>query len=316
MTVLKWDFKKLSTDKYETNTYEINESFKDISVKSSSADVVLVPSNGAESSVVCYERKNTSHSVEVREGRLVIEAIDTRKWYEHIEIMSFDTPKITINIPQGEYGALSVNVSTGDVKLPKEYSFKSIDISGSTGDVKCYASAKSQIKIKQSTGNINAENLTAEAIDFSVSTGKISASSINCNGDIRLKVTTGKTKLSDINCKNLTSSGNTGDIDLKNVVSSENLDIKRSTGYTNLASCSAGKLNIKTDTGDVRLDACDAGEILIETDTGDVKGSLLSDKVFITKTDTGRVDVPKTITGGRCEITTDTGDIIISVEKQ
>ena len=30
MAVLKWDFGKLSTNKYETNTYEINEAFKQI----------------------------------------------------------------------------------------------------------------------------------------------------------------------------------------------------------------------------------------------------------------------------------------------
>ena len=51
----------------------------------------------------------------------------------------------------------------------------------------------------------------------------------------------------------------------------------------------------------------------ITTDTGNVKGSLLSEKVFIVSTDTGKKQVPNTITGGRCEITTDTGDIIISI---
>ena len=58
---------------------------------------------------------------------------------------------------------------------------------------------------------------------------------------------------------------------------------------------------------------CDAAEIFVETDTGDVKGSLLSEKVFIPKSDTGDIKVPKTVTGGRCEITTDTGDIKIEL---
>ena len=53
--------------------------------------------------------------------------------------------------------------------------------------------------------------------------------------------------------------------------------------------------------------------MFVETDTGDVTGSLLSDKVFITKSDTGSIDVPKTVTGGKCEITTDTGDIKIEI---
>jgi len=41
---------------------------------------------------------------------------------------------------------------------------------------------------------------------------------------------------------------------------------------------------------------------------------LLTDKVFITKTDTGSINVPDSITGGRCEIKTDTGDIKITVK--
>ena len=45
-----------------------------------------------------------------------------------------------------------------------------------------------------------------------------------------------------------------------------------------------------------------------------VGGTLLSDKVFITDTTTGDVDVPKTTTGGKCEITTTTGDIEIDIE--
>ena len=40
---------------------------------------------------------------------------------------------------------------------------------------------------------------------------------------------------------------------------------------------------------------------------------VLSAKVFITETDTGKVEVPKSVTGGRCEIETDTGDIQITV---
>jgi hypothetical protein len=44
-----------------------------------------------------------------------------------------------------------------------------------------------------------------------------------------------------------------------------------------------------------------------------VCGTLLSSKVFIIKTDTGDVDVPKSTVGGRCEITTSTGDVEISI---
>jgi DUF4097 and DUF4098 domain-containing protein YvlB len=76
-----------------------------------------------------------------------------------------------------------------------------------------------------------------------------------------------------------------------------------------------GMFDIKRSTGDVELDMCDANEIFVNVGTGDVFGTLLSDKVYIAKTSTGEVDVPKTIEGGRCEITTTTGDIKLSVVK-
>ena len=67
--------------------------------------------------------------------------------------------------------------------------------------------------------------------------------------------------------------------------------------------------------GDVMLEKCDAAVLEIETDTGDVKGSLLSDKVFLVETDTGRVSVPHSTSGGRCEVSTDTGDIQLTLAK-
>ena len=54
--------------------------------------------------------------------------------------------------------------------------------------------------------------------------------------------------------------------------------------------------------------------IMVKTSTGNVKGTLLSDKIFVTDTSTGRVSVPKTTSGGKCEITTSTGDIEIELE--
>ncbi len=293
MTMLKWDFTKLSTVKYEMNEYEINENYKNISIVTDTADMVFIPSENAKSSVVCHEQNKTKHSVSVQNDTLVIEVVNTKKWYEYIGV-DFGAPKITVSIPQGEYGALSVKSCTGDVEIPKEFQFESMDISESTGKVTNYASASGTIKIKTSTGDIRVENVSADTLDLSVSTGEVTVSNVTCAGDVKTRVSTGKTALTDIACKNIISNGNTGDISLKNVIAAEKLSIERSTG-------------------DVKFDGCDAAEIVIKTDTGDVKGSLLSEKVFITQTDTGNVDVPKTGAGGRCEIATDTGNIRITI---
>lgn len=295
MVALNWNFTNLSTGKYQTNSYEIDEEFISVSINTDTADITLVPSGDAKCSVVCYERENEKHSVAVKDGALAIELNDTRKWYEYIGLFNFDSPKVTVYIPAGEYGTLTVVSDTGDVEIPKELRFESIDITESTGDVKSYASATGAIKIKTSTGKVFLENLSAASLDISVSTGKVTASAITCEGDVSVRVTTGKAYLADVTCRSLISNGSTGDIFLRNVVASERFSIERSTG-------------------DVEFEGSDAAEIVIVTDTGDVEGSLLSDKVFMVDTDTGDVEVPRTTTGGRCEITTDTGDVEIIVK--
>ena len=294
MSMLKWDFLKLSTVKYETNTYEITENYKNISIISDTANISLIATDNDKTTIICDEQQNIKHSVTVKENTLLIEINDTRKWYQYIGV-SFGKQSITVNLPKGEYGALSIDTDTSYVKIASDFKFESVDISLSTGNVTNLASANDFIKIKTSTGHIDTENITANNVNLSASTGKITASNIDCSGDFNHKVSTGKTNLSNIKCKNLVSSGSTGDIYLSNVISAERFDIKRSTG-------------------NVKFELCDAAELSITTDTGDVKGSLLTDKVFITKTDTGKINVPKTITGGKSEITTDTGDIKITIK--
>ncbi len=295
MTVLKWDFKKLSTIKYETNTYVITDVFTHISVTGDTvADITFVPSHDDTVSVVCYEQKNLTHTVAVEGETLSIKVNDTRKWYHYVGI-NFGGPTITVYLPKGAYGALSVKTSTGDVVIPKDFTFSDVNIKVSTGDVTCCATSLGGMQIKTSTGDIRLSDLSADSVDLSVSTGKITVSSVACEGDVRVSVSTGKSKLTDVTCRNLTSTGDTGDITLKNVVATDAFSIERSTG-------------------DVHFDACDAAALTVTTDTGDITGTLLTAKVFVTSTDTGRVSVPDSTVGGKCKLTTDTGDIKITIE--
>lgn len=273
MTALQWDFGKLSTVSYETNTYDVTDAYHHIAVVTDTADIVFVPSENGNTSVVCYETKTVKHAVSVKEDTLVIEMVNTREWYEHIGV-NFGTPTVTVAIPKGEYDTLRVKASTSDVTIPKDFAFNTIDVCVSTGDVTNGASSAGGIKIKTSTGDIRVGDVSADTLDLSVSTGHVTAT--------------------DVRCQRFLSSGDTGDITLTNVVAAQALSIERSTG-------------------DVTFDGCDAAELFVKTDTGDIKGNLLSGKMFFVQTDTGDVDVPETTTGGRCEIITNTGDINVKV---
>ncbi len=274
MTGLEWDFMNLSTSEFETNTYEISENYRNISINVDMADIQLLPVNDESTAVECYEMKSMKHSVTVENGILLISVEDTRKWYEHIGF-NFGQPKITVFVPGGEYAKLFIKGSTGDIEIPKEHSFDDMEISVSTGDIGVFASCSGNMSLKTSTGGIFVKNASAK--------------------EMNLRATTGKTVLNGVRCENLTSIANTGDIVLEDVIA-------------------AGKISIERSTGDVDFKACDATEIFLKTTTGDVEGSFLTDKVFITQTNTGKVNVPKSVSGGRCELTTKTGDIKITVD--
>lgn len=293
MIMMKWDFTKLSTNNFVTEKYEFEDEVKNITIVTDTADIVFQQSENSKITATCFEQENVKHLVEIKESTLEIKLNDTRKWYEHIGI-NFKSPQITVELPQGAYGDILVKSQTGKIELPQNFSFENIEISGNTGDVTSYASAKENIKIKTSTGKINVENVTARNFDFSISTGKVTISDSSCTENLKIEVSTGKTLLTNVNCKSLTTNGATGDIELNNVIAAEKFFIERSTGK-------------------VTFDRCDAQEISVKTDTGDVKGTLLSDKFFIAETDTGKVNVPKTTSGGTCEISTDTGDIKIEL---
>ena len=291
MTMYKWDFSKLSTVKYESNEHTVTEPYRGISIRTVSADIVLVPSDGSDTTVTCYEEVNVRHTVSVKDSVLVIEVHDTRKWYEHIGIV-FQQPKITVSLPEGIYGALQIHAVTGDVSIPKGFEFESIDISEKTGDITVRSSVSGSAKIRATTGDIRAEQLFAGSLALSVTTGEISVSDVTCGGDLCLNVTTGEGELCNIRCRNFTSSGTTGSLSLENLIAEECLSVERVTG-------------------DVRLDGVDAAELFIKTSTGSVTGTVLSEKIFLAHASTGRVDVPHTASGGKCEITTTTGNIRI-----
>lgn len=297
MTMLKWNFSELSAGKYETNNYEISDSFTKIKLTTHTANVEILPSEDGECKIICYEEKKVKHAVRVEGDTLIIEAQDNRRWYDYINVFSFGSPKITIYLPTDKLASLYINGSTGNVNIPSDFSFENIGISASTGDVRCYASASGNIKIELSTGKMDLAGLSASSLDLKTSTGKIELKMIECSGDVSLATGTGKTKINALDCKNLYSTGSTGDIKLISVIAT-------------------GNFNIERNTGDVEFYNCDANEIFVKTSTGDIEGNLLSDKIFIAQTSTGDVEVPKTTTGGRCELTTSTGDIEISVKKK
>lgn len=295
MSFLDWDFKKLSTVEYETNEYEINEAFKNISIDTSTTDIILLPSEDEKAKVVAYEEEKINHIAKVEDGTLKIERNDTRKWHEKLQLFNFDSSKLTVYLPKASYESLKIDSSTGDIKIPQNFTFRNIEIDTSTSDVNCSASSSGLLKIKVSTGDICVDGAFYAEMNIKATTGDIKLLGTACIGKISLEVTTGDISASTITCNEFIATGSNGDITLGNVIATS-------------------KMQIKTGTGDISLDRCDSYDINLKATTGDIEGSLLSHKEFDADASTGDINVPSSVLGkGKCYIRTSTGDIDIKV---
>ncbi len=288
-----WQFTLFRPAGYQTAAADIREPFRDITIRTDTEDIAFLSSDDGRCRVEYSGPEGTELQALVTDGTLSIRVNDPRKWYERIAVFG-GAATITVYLPQNNYTSLTIEEETGDVTIPQEFGFQRVKLTASTGDVSCAASASELLWIETSTGDIRLEGLSAGALDLSASTGKVELRSVRSAGSLALHVSTGKAALEDVTCEYLHTVGSTGDITMKDVLVDEMMIVQRSTG-------------------DVRLERCDAAELSIQTDTGSVTGSLRSEKVFFATSDTGRVSVPKTTSGGACEITTDTGRIEITI---
>ncbi len=166
----------MNTIKWETNTYVVEEEFKNISINGEEAEISLAPSEDDSCKVVCTESERVYNVIEVRDETLAIERVNERKWNRYIGVFA-DEIKLTVYLPKAEYEKLTINNSSGGMELEK----------------------------------------------------------------------------------------------------------------------------------------CDAGNLKLEATSGNIEGTLLSEKTFLADATSGNVEVPRTTTGGRCEVATSSGDIFMSI---
>lgn len=229
MATLGWDFTKLSTVQYETNTYEIGEPFHDISVATDTADITLALSDDGTCRVECYEEKNAKHTVSVEKDALVIQRNDEKKpWYGYIGL-HFDSPKITVYLPSTEYHALSVKADTGNIRVAHT-SVGALDLSVTTGKVTVSDVTCESLTSSGSTGNVILSNVIAEK-EFSIkrSTGNVKFDGCDA-AELHVKTSTGNVTGSLLTDKVFLTEVSTGKVTVPQTTTGGTCEIKTNTG--------------------------------------------------------------------------------------
>lgn len=282
-----------STGELETNKYEFTEEITDFSIDVDVSDIIFEKTSDTKCVVECSEREKLLHEVKVEGNKLIIKQQDTRKWYEQLGLANC---KVKIYLPNDSYNDLVIDDSTGEINIPKGFTFNKIDIDVSTGDIYINAKVLNGIKIDGSTSDIKIEDSEMNSLTIDVSTGDVVLKNVKVATTINCESSTGHHTYEGVTAENLTINASTGRVTLTNTIINNNI-------------------TINTDTGRVKFDKSDAETLNITTSTGDVTGNLLTPKSFYAKTSSGTVNVPET-TGSICRINTSTGDIIIEIKPE
>ena len=230
MTANHWELSNLSTEENITTVCDVTDSFDSISLTADPADVFLTPSDDGKCRVIFFGREDMTHSAQVQNGTLVINAVDERAWNERIGF-NFKSPSVTVYLPEAEYESVTAGTSTGEIRI---------------------------------------ELISADSFDLCVTTGEITVTDVTCQGDVNANVTTGDVSMINVACRNLLSDGSTGDVSLKNVIAAERLSVERSTGGVIFDRSDAADIFVRTSTGDVTGTLLTEKVFTAESSTGSV----------------------------------------------
>lgn len=287
-------FTRLNSLTFETRTYTVEEPFDDLLVEGAECDVRLLPSEDGSCRIVCRESDRIDHTVQVVNGCLTIERVDHRKWYEHIIGIYWGRMEVAIYLPESAYASLSVTSVSGNVEIPADFSFTEAKVQSTSGNIRFFASVENGLSAKTVSGDMNMRNVSPKSLRVQSTSGDITIASVHVAEELIAKTVSGDLDFSAIDCGSLDANTTSGEVECS-------------------ALRASGSLRIKTVSGDVELRGCDADTLWIKTTSGDVSGSLLTEKIFITDTTSGRVRVPPSASGGKCEVTTTSGDIGLTI---
>lgn len=275
-----FSFKKAFSKDLVEETYEISQSFENISIDGNTQDIEFIKSTDGVTKVVTYEHKDLNYSVCVEGNTLKIGYEDERNFVEkYLTSDGFADKYIKVYLANDYYGSLEIDVDTADTDIPKGFTFKNVKIDCSTGDVDFCADVIDGVEISISTGDVEIENATLGSLKINGSTSDIELDNVTVNGKIDINVSTGEVLFeSAITAESIDIKARTGKVKCEGVLETNGVKVQTSTGDVTLklvGETSDYNYSYNTSTGKSNIPAVtnqnpDAKSIYVKTSTGDI----------------------------------------------
>lgn len=284
-----WNFQVFSNVQVEYKTFEekTDSEITSVCIDYNVANVVVYVSTDIQSLSVTYPQMQNKKGeniaqITIQEAQNTLSIKETA--LKLFSAFHFDSPTVSIYLPQNRIYALDLQSATGSITLQ-------------SGNLQT-----SSILLKANTGMVSSKNCV-----------------VSCTGEARLETTTGTVSVGELSAQSVVLKTNTGHLKAHNCITAEtSVQVKTNTGRAEtLGVIKATSVSIKTDTGDVKATGgIHANSITLETDTGDIKAVVSGKKTDFTiveSHDTGDSNIHSQTGGAKTlNVTTDTGDINVT----
>ncbi|MBQ9490907.1 MAG: DUF4097 family beta strand repeat protein [Lachnospiraceae bacterium] len=210
-TLIRADFDigAFSNVSYVTNTYDLEDSFSDLTISGNAENIIFIPSKDGVCHITLLEEEKALHQVSVENDTLTIRSRNDKEWYEHIWFLT-QRPCITIALPKKVYDRMMIETNvgeveltdlsckelfvtqnTGDVTLERVIASEGLYVKSDTGDIEFEECDAAIISMETATGDMEGTLLTGKQFDAKTSTGKIDVPESSDGGTCKLRTNTG-----------------------------------------------------------------------------------------------------------------------------
>ena len=233
-----------------TKNYPVSAGFTDISITEYYADVKLRTSRDGSISVTTRDAEDVTHTVQVVNGTLTIsrpEPTMGERWFHDDD----DDPTVTLYLPAGNYGSLTVNTTSGDVETAGQLNFSAANLTTVSGDVDLAGSVTGAVNCTTTSGDIELKGPTLGAVQTNTTSGDTEITGAVIQS---LKAESVSGDLESVDAASLTLSTTSGEVE-GSLLSGKNFSVSSTSGRVNVpaSTAGAGACTVSTTSGSIRL---------------------------------------------------------------
>ena len=237
-------------------TVEITDAFSAVAVQNRTYEMTVAASEDGTVRAVFDASPKMTCTASVENGVLTVRQTDLRKWYEKIfSWWKFGKRKLTLYLPAGEYGDLTVNSSSGGVAMKTgPFTFGNTDIQISSGSFTAEGLFCKALSVRISSGNAALSGCEAVSLSMKVSSGNMKLTETTVIGHSAVTLSSGSVMMEKFDAATAEIRVSSGNVK-GTILTAKNFETETSSGTIRIpdSDSAAGKWKIKVSSGSVDL---------------------------------------------------------------